>query len=183
MPIVALIAVGTLHKDRILAQAFGKDLAVLVAELEAAADVMPCHLRFARAIHVGEHAQTEALRTRRIRVAVDGDRVHVARHVEHLAHALLHLVVGERAPIRLLDHRHRHHVERLHRRRIDVVDLRGVVFANKRRELATAAAQAAAAAAAQRADRRRREDREWRRTGGSRHASTPGAVRVTRRSE
>jgi hypothetical protein len=110
MPIVALIAIRTLHEHRILAEAFGEHLAVLVAELQATADVVSRHLGLARAIHVGQDPEAEALRTRRIGVAVDSDRVRVARHVKHLTHSLLHLVVGQRTPVRLLDHRHRHHV-------------------------------------------------------------------------
>ena len=110
MPLVPLVAVGRLHEHRILAEALGEHLAALVRQLQAAADVVARHLDLVGAVDVGEDAEAEALARRRVRVAVDGDRVHVARHVEHLAHALLHLVVGQRAPVRLLHHRYRHHI-------------------------------------------------------------------------
>ena len=96
MPAVDHVAVGTLHEYGTLAEALDEHLAADVVETETATDQVATLHTLDRAIDVGERAEAIAIGARRVHVAVDA---HVRlRGVIGLAHMLIELVVGDRAP-------------------------------------------------------------------------------------
>lgn len=84
MPAVTLIAVRTLHEDTRIGQTLGEHFAADVIQPDTLADVSPGLLDHRVAIHIGQQAETEALRIARI-----GETVHGytwLRRVKCLAH-------------------------------------------------------------------------------------------------
>ena len=98
VPAVPHVGVGALDEDATgLAGALGKHLPAHVEETHAPPDVPPGLLDDGVAVNVGEEAQAEALGRAGVRVAVDGEAG--LGGVEHIPHPVLHLVVGDRAPV------------------------------------------------------------------------------------
>ena len=108
MPPIRLVAVGRLHKDGSLGEAFGVHFAVHVVQSYALANVLPCQLDHHIPVDVGEDAEAEPLAAAGVGEPVDGDVV--VAGVEVLAHPGVHLVVGDGAPVGRLAVHHRLHV-------------------------------------------------------------------------
>ena len=74
MPSIHRVTIRTLHKDGRLTQTLGIYLTTHVVQSNPSSDQFATLFALVRAIHVGQHAETKALRTRRIHKAV---HVHV----------------------------------------------------------------------------------------------------------
>ena len=100
--LVVVVAVPRLHEDGRVGQTLGVDLALVEAEVDAAADVSPRVFDRRVAVHVGQLTQTEAVvvLARRVREPVHGHVV--ARGVIDFPHAAVQLVVGDAAPLQRL---------------------------------------------------------------------------------
>ena len=98
VPAVADVGVGALDEDAArLARALCEDLASDVEETHPSPDVAPRLLDDGVPVDVGEEAQAEAFGRAWVRVAVDGEAG--LGGIEDLPHAILHLVVGDGAPV------------------------------------------------------------------------------------
>ena len=98
VPAIPHVGVGALDEDATgFTGALGKHLPAHVEETHAPLDVPPGLLDDGVTVDVGEEAQAEALGRAGVRVAVDGEAG--LGGVEHLPHPVLHLVVGDRAPV------------------------------------------------------------------------------------
>ena len=105
VPSVAYVGVRALDEDAArLTRALGEDLPAHVEEANPAPDVASRLLDDGVPVDVGEEAKAEAFGRAGVRVAVDGEAG--LGRVEDLAHAILHLIVGDRAPVGRLAVRH-----------------------------------------------------------------------------
>lgn len=97
MPAVAIITIRTLNEDGAIAETLGEHFAADVRQSNALADVTSRQFDRRVALYAREETETETIGARRIGEAVDCERR--KNGVERFADAILHLVVGDRAPV------------------------------------------------------------------------------------